>query len=789
MKSRSLLAILSIAIGVFCVGTLYGMIDLQLSQMDDAHRKSQPSHINLMLRQDADMHILPKLAAIPGIRGLDTLTPVSVRYRIPGQNDWQTGTLIFRPDSTGQHYDLTTVVEGNWPKDKQVGVEQLTAKATGLKPADKVEFEGANGIVPLPVSGIVRHPFVKPPKFGGQMHFFADPGLVNEFGVKRDSFRELLAQIEPPYRIEKARDLARKLRQELSESQIAVNVTLQQDPEQHWGRPFFSGINQILELMALAALGLACVLIVNTLSAHVSQQCQQIGIMKVLGGGIGVIAAVYLLETLIMAGCAVIIAAPPALAAAHVSSCQLLALFNIECRAMSYSPRSVFYMVAGGLLAPLAAALWPVVRGGSMNLRTALASYGLGSDFGQSRLDRCIETIGALFLSTMNAAALGNLFRRKARLVLTQSVLVIAGVMFLLLMSLIASINLTLDNELARTRYNIRLGFSTDRQKHELQDLLAKSSSAHTVEFWRRLPIEIGSNGRSLRQKGSLGLQMLALPAGSEYYRPLIESGRWLNADDKHANKLVLSAETARLSSIKAGDRVDAVIAGKSDSWEVVGLYRWLAGNNFAVEPVYGPLERVEEILRDDRSASFALIKTALDTIDMESEYMKKLKALFQANHISLDTYSTFATLEQRHFARNQLTPMVATLGGLASLVASVGGVGLAGTLAIGVLQRRREIGVMRAIGAPPGQIFRLFIQEGIFHGLVSWLISVPLAYVAARPVSEALGKTLFGIQLDFEFATVALAYWLAIVLGIAVAAAWLPARSAHRLSVKDALS
>ncbi len=53
-KARTALAILSIAVGVFCVGTLFGMIDLQLTKMDASHRQSQPSHINLLLRQDTD---------------------------------------------------------------------------------------------------------------------------------------------------------------------------------------------------------------------------------------------------------------------------------------------------------------------------------------------------------------------------------------------------------------------------------------------------------------------------------------------------------------------------------------------------------------------------------------------------------------------------------------------------------------------------------------------------------------------------------------------------------------
>ena len=81
-------------------------------------------------------------------------------------------------------------------------------------------------------------------------------------------------------------------------------------------------------------------------------------------------------------------------------------------------------MLLGGLFVPLLAALGPILRGASMSVRDAIASYGLGGDFGSNRFDLWVERIGALFLPTLYAAALGNLFRRKGRLLLTQSVLI-----------------------------------------------------------------------------------------------------------------------------------------------------------------------------------------------------------------------------------------------------------------------------------------------------------------------------------------------------------------------------
>lgn len=789
-KSRSLLAVISIAAGVFCVGTLFGMIDLQLAKMDAAHRASAPSHISLILRGDADARLLPSLAAITGVAGLDTLTPVTVRFRRPGERDWQLSTVMVRPDYDQQRFDRTTLSAGDWPGGERIAIEQLSAPFSGLGPGDRIELETPGGAVKsVQIGGIVRHPFVKPPKFGGQVHWFVDDSLAKALGVEPRHFRQLLVQIAEPYSADRARTIAAALRDALGRQGVVVNATLLQDPERHWGRPFLAGINGVLKIMALAALALACVLIANTVSAHITQQTHQIGIMKALGARTRTVAAVYLLEAALTALVAVALAVPAALIAAHVSSCHLLALFNIDCGAFSVSPRAIGYMAAGGLLLPLLAAIGPIRRGAGMSVRAAIASQGVAGDFGYSRFDRLVEWLGERLLPTLYAAALGNLFRRKARLLLTQTVLVIAGVSFLVLMSLIASLNLTLDNEMARSRYSALLGFGVDQTAERVIDIARQLPESREAEIWRRLPLTLSRDGKALKQQGGLGAQLLALPAGSTRYRAYIEQGRWLQTNDAGQRVLVLSADTAALNGLQAGDEVDVTLGANTQRWQIVGLYRWLAGGNYVVEPVYTTLETLDKLTRQHGRASFLAVDADIATSADEVDYMKRLQQGFRDAGIALDVYTTQAKFEQRAFARNRFRPVLGTLMGLAAMIAAVGAIGLSGTLAIGVLQRTREIGVLRAIGAPGHAVFRLFLGEGLFHGAVAWLISVPLAYLAAKPVAERMGETMLGIRLDFAFDRLAVGYWLAMVLLLAALASYWPARKAARLSVRDSMA
>lgn len=788
-KARSLLAVISVAAGIFIVGTLLGMMDLQLAALDSAHQASHPAHISLYLKQDADAALLEPLKNQDEVNSVEGLSQLSVRFKTPGVSDWQWANLIIRPDYQHQQFDQTPLQNGAWPAAGQIGIEQLSAAYSGLQTGERLQFAKPSGELPLSINGSLRHPFVKPPRFGGPLHFFATPQTAERFGITPHSFRHLLVQIKAPYSGDKARQVAYQLRAILAQHGIGVYATLLQDPHQHWGRPFFLGINQVLQFMAWASLGLACVLMLNTVSAHITQETRQIGIMKALGIKTLTLAQLYLGQVAAMASLALVLAVPLSLVTAYASSCWMLALFNVECRAFSYSPHALFAMLVGGLLMPLVAALPAIWRGLRLTVREALANQAVSVDFGASRFDVWLEHWVSRFLPTLYAAALNNLFRRKARLLWTQAVLVIAGVLFMLVCSLISSLDFTLDQEMARSRYDVRVGFMRDQAIDKLQALANANPATRSSTFWQRLPLEITQNGQALHQKGSMGLQLLALPTETALYQPLIESGRWLQTEDNGEHRLVLSADTAELNHLHVGDWLDVQLAGQSSHWQLIGTYRWLAGNGFVVEPVYAALQTVKAFTGDMQAASLMLLQANLNNPAEERAYFDALKQDFLAAGIELDIYNSHGKREQRGYIDRQFSSVNGMLLGLACLVAVVGGLGLSGTLAINVLQRIPEIGVLRAIGARPAQIFRLFILEGLLQGLLACSISVPLAYLAAQPLAQQLGVTLLGIELDFVFSWFGVALWLVLTLLLTLIAAYWPARQATRLAVRANLS
>lgn len=125
----------------------------------------------------------------------------------------------------------------------------------------------------------------------------------------------------------------------------------------------------------------------------------------------------------------------------------------------------------------------------------------------------------------------------------------------------------------------------------------------------------------------------------------------------------------------------------------------------------------------------------------------------------------------------------------MAIVIALVGGVGLSGILSLSVLERRREIGVMRAIGASSWQVIRLFVGEGMLLGLISWLIALPLSIPVAYAFTTQGLSLALNQQLVYQITPAGALLWLVIISLLAIIAGALPARSASRISVRESLA
>jgi putative ABC transport system permease protein len=121
-------------------------------------------------------------------------------------------------------------------------------------------------------------------------------------------------------------------------------------------------------------------------------------------------------------------------------------------------------------------------------------------------------------------------------------------------------------------------------------------------------------------------------------------------------------------------------------------------------------------------------------------------------------------------------------------LIAAVGGLGLAITMSLNVMERTREIGILRSLGARSGVVRQVVMLEGVVIGLISWAVSIPCSIPLAIWLGNSLGLSLLARPLDYIFSVPAVLMWLGLMIVISIIASLIPAQNAARLTIRDAL-
>lgn len=784
-RTRTLLAILSIAAGVFAVGTIFGMSDMLITNMDSSHHAVMPTHVYVYLEELVDRETILSLQDVPGVEGLEPFNSINIQYKLRPQDEWRQGVIQMRDNYEDQKYALLQLRAGQWPAGKhEIGLERMAAQFLQIGVGDSVIVKVDEDERTFPVTGLIRHPFVPPPQFMDLAFFFMDGEGMERFGIPNGQFIAFYMRVSP-YSADHAKEVATAIKEKLAKQDIRVSGFQYEDPDEHWGRLYFDAITQAQKLLAVICMVISTILVFNTISNLITQQTDQIGILKAIGGRTRFIVGMYLISALVYGSLAFLIAFPLGAMVAHVLTKNLINLFNIDFEQFTVSRQAVLLQAFSTIAAPLLAGLPPILKGASITVREAIASYGLGGGYSSGRVDRWVERVGERVLASQYATALGNMFRHKGRLILTQLVLIAAGASFLMVMSLNSSLDLTLDNYFGRQRYDATIQFVRAQRADQVITLAETISGVDKAEIRLTQQASLLVEGQLVKEAG-VSTVLRGTPPESDFFEPLIIAGRWLAPGDGKA--LVLPRKTAQDNGIEVGDLVtlDLGTPGKED-WRIVGIYEPVFVGGFVADTVYTPLDTLFQVSKKYNKAALIDVRMTSHDSAFTTEVTRKLTETFARHNLKVAGTQTQADLRAT-FAW-QFGLITSMLLALSVIVAIVGGIALMGALSIGVIERTKEIGVLRAIGARSSTILGIFIMEGSLQGIISWLFAIPLSLLVSPLAASQLGNVLFGATLDYQYNWIAVITWLVIVVLVSILASMLPSRAATQISVRDSLA
>jgi putative ABC transport system permease protein len=776
-KTRTALVVLSIAIGVFAIGLVNGTRAILERELNSAYRAINPMHASINA-SGIDDAMVEAIRRTPGVRDASASSGFTVRVQI-GPDKWRELALTALPDYNNIRINKVRPEQGAWPPpEREFVIERSSLPPLNAKVGDTVLVELRDGKQKqVRIAGTVYNLNLPPIAFVNNSFGYISFDTLEWLGGSRD-YNEISivvngnvqskADIEP---------VVRAVRDKIERSGNTVGFVYLPEPNKHPADQGLQPLLLLLNVLGIMSLLASGFLVVNTIAALLTQQTRQIGVMKAIGARGGQLAAMYMATALLFGLLALLVGVPLAWFGAGVFARMLGDLVNNEIANTSVPANVLLLQVAVGLVAPVAAALVPVFSGVRVTVRQAISSYGLGQGrFGRGRIDRFLERIRGLSRPLM--LSLRNTFRRKGRLALTLTTLTLSGLIFVGVFSVRESLLLTLDDALKYFNYDVGISFNRSFRIDQIEREALQIPGVIAAESW-------GFNStRRLRPDDteSDNLVIIAPPAETKMLAPTIIEGRWLLPGDESA--VVLNTNTTRLEpDLKVGSELTLKFNGRESTWRIVGLVKGIGGGPFVYinYPYYA--QTVREV---GRAGSVQLVTSPRDAAT-QARVAKAAETHFNALGMRVGSVQTIAELRAQN--ESLFNIIVIFLMVMAVLLAVVGGLGLMGTMSINVIERTREIGVMRAIGASDGAVLKIVIVEGVLIGAISWLLGALLALPVSKLLSDAVGVSFFQTPLSYRFSLSGALIWLALVVLLAAVASYLPARNASRLTVRDVLA
>jgi putative ABC transport system permease protein len=539
-------------------------------------------------------------------------------------------------------------------------------------------------------------------------------------------------------------------------------------------------------LLAMSSFGffvliLSGILVVNLLMGMMASQVRQIGVMKAIGGTRRQVAWIYFGQALLLGIAALSVALPLGILGGRALCRPLAVLLNFDITSLAVPLWVYLWAVALGLVVPLLAAAYPVWKGSAISVREALADFGVSRNtFGSSVFDRMLAGMGGR--SRPLLLAIRNSFRRRTRLALTLMTLAAGGIFFMSAINVRASIIKTLDHWFASKKYDLMVNFGDAYPSDQIERALKNTPGVVRSESWFTSQgvlapqLEGGQHGASTLDGEHFSV--MAVPSGTKMISLDIVEGRDLLPSDVDAI-VVNTVLAAKSPQMKVGSTVSFRMGPELTSWRVVGIAR---------EPFPPPVAYVPQTFMDQRHPGMrtnALLALA-DTASMNSVKDNLERSLEQQG---VRILGSNAKADLRVGVDAHMLMIYVFLVVMSGIIVVVGGLGLATTMSLNVMERRREMGVIRAIGARPSTVWLIVVTEGVAVGVLSWALAALAAWPVSKVVGDALVRLAFHSKLDSLFQLQGLFIWLAVSVLFSAAASFLPAWSASQITVREALA
>ncbi len=758
-RLRTILVVLGIAVGVLGLTAINIASNSLNGALAFSENRSSSPDLSFSV-QAVDSSLASTLAAVPNVKAVQIDTQYITRWHVSSV-PIRMGIVAY---TNFQHVKINTfeLSSGRLPGSGEIVMESSDCTLQNFSVGDIVIIETAQGLKQLHIVGIVRTLGLPSAGFLSFATAYMSVDALSQItGIS--SANNIDVQVQNTSQVNAtARALATVLRNQ------HVTILNASTPGNNVDQIASDAVFTITRVLAIIALILTSFLIINTVSTLIAEQKKIIGTMKAIGGSRQKVIRSYLLSVAIYGMVGTALGLGLGIFVGYQFLSFLGNLFTLDLGSFQVAPSALLISIAVGIGVPIVAAIIPLCLGTKITVREAMTSYGVSN--GKNGTSR--SRFGQRLIWVPQTAWLGmrGIFRKRGRAVLTLLALTLSGIAFMSVQITSNSFDQFL-NQLLVT-YHLDATVSTKPQPYD--QIKAQMMTVPNVARVERLEF--------LSVKTRQGpFDLTGVEADTQMYQYHLIAGRWFHGDEPGA--LIISDIAAGKLGMNVGEKVTFSDATDTATWKIIG----------EVSDQSNSLEGGVGITTIDDLHSFEGVPANLAQGFMIQARDSSPQAVDRMANVLDDTLtraglSPNIETDQQIVARNQnqFQVLTAILYSVSVIVALVGILGLFNTLTISVLERRREIGILRSMGGTGWRIAGVFWIEGISLATVAWIVAVIVGIPAAYAFVSLIGAVL--VPLPFTFGPITPGIMLVFILLIATLASFGPALSAARVRVSEML-
>jgi putative ABC transport system permease protein len=721
--------------------------------------------------------LLSAITDLPNVAAVQPSTTFGTQWHVDQAPGHVSFTIVAYPDPRTVALSPFQLVDGRYPGDGEVVLEYGDTALQPIRLGDQVTVDTAGGSASLRVVGIARTSGLNPAVSGKAVGYMsvqalsALPAYTYQPGQEpRQPLRveQVGIKLRNPAAYQETADAVGALARADGVTVLAVFPPGNDAPLRQ-----LRGVFTLVRVLVGVALLLAAMLLVNTVTTLVTEQAGVIGTMKALGAGRTRIVRGYL-TTVGLYG----LAAAPAGTAVGVLAGRLLTqrLAASIPLATGPLPAPVTAVVLGIAVAfgvPFVAAFVPLWLGTRVSVRDALAAWGV-MGMGGTGAGWLARLVGGRLVGVPQTVwlSLRGLWRRPWRAGLSVATVATAAVCFLVVQTMAVSVSASIAAVWQNLDGDVEVYVGGDTSRAQIERVL---DSVPNVEVAERVAwLGAGTPWGKIALWG--------VEPNSRLYHHELTSGRWFTPAD--TGVVLLGDQFAERSGLHVGSTLPVTGPGGAQrgTWTVIGTLREAVDDVTQVGAAVAPVNQVYELLGAPAAgiadyANRVLVRAknrsaaGVDRLTRDIDQAGRMAAAGGRDGpvSEVFTFHDEVLRHQRHF-----TPLYALLLAVATIVAAVGVLGLADALGSSVVERQKDIGLLRALGASGRRVATVFWLEGLALSLLAWLLAalagVPLAYLFVRLFQRRV------MPVTFHVAPWAFASTLAVALMVPTLASVAPA-------------